>query len=139
MGVPIRAETKFRHAVFLFALTLFGLVCGVAYFVSKPFPPLPSPFVGLACNPSPNCGEAVNLRLRQRFPIGMAETELRQALLSEGFQPASELGASQRKFVFDRMGDVIHDVCRRSGEVNWSADDAGRLTSISGSYETDCL
>jgi hypothetical protein len=128
----------FKRIALVFTLTLFALVGAGAYVFSKPFPPLPSLFVGLACNPTPNCGEAVNLRLQQRFPFGSAETGLIQELRSEGFQPVADLSAPQRKFVFDRLGDVIHDVCRRSGEVNWSADNAGHLTVVSGSYVTSC-
>jgi hypothetical protein len=78
-------------------------------------------------------------QVRSRFPPGSPEAELVRELSLEGFRPATDLRAPRREAVFDRLGDFIHDICRRGGSIYWSADDVGHLTAVSGSYFIDCL
>ena len=129
----------FRRVVIMLALMLSALLGVGAYALSQSMSSLPPLFVGLNCNPTPNCGEAFNSRLRQRFPMATTETDLTRELRLEGFQLDPALRAPQRRLIFDRRGNAVSDNCRRTAEVNWSADEAGHLTAISGSYAKECL
>jgi hypothetical protein len=55
----------------------------------------------------------------------------------EGFQRGTALRAPKRVATFTLIGS-FSNISRRDWAVVWSANDAGRLTSISGSYAVSC-
>jgi hypothetical protein len=76
----------------------------------------------------------LDARLRERFPIGTAEDKLISYLIGANFAPdwpQHDENASQ--FTFNGL------FCDRTARVLWRADAAGRLTNVSGSYESHCL
>jgi hypothetical protein len=76
----------------------------------------------------------LDARLRERFPVGTAEDKLIGYLIGANFAPdwpQHDEHASQ--FTFNGL------FCDRTARVLWRADAAGRLTNVSGSYESHCL
>jgi hypothetical protein len=118
-----RAEAKLWAAFSLAAV-------GVLTSCSSP-QPLPQLFQGLS---RPTWHEELAQRLRDRFPVGSPEAKLIHELWAEGFLPKTAWDAPQREAVFDDMGHGQY-FCRRTGEVSWSADRSGRLTSVSGQFD----
>jgi len=113
----------------------------VTYLLSSPSPAMPVLLQHLAGNPlDPNSQEMFSQKLRDRFPIGSLEADLIRELWLEGFLPKTDLRAPKRIAEFNRFGEffVTHDICRRGGQVYWSADDTGRLTAVSGQFFVDC-
>jgi hypothetical protein len=104
----------------------------------RPFPPLPRLMQNLPASAVHGSQDKFTERLSVRFPIGSPEAELIHELWLEHFYPLTDLRANERRATFSRMGDVIHDICRRDGTVSWTADAAGRLTAISGFYDDGC-
>jgi hypothetical protein len=76
--------------------------------------------------------------LQSRFPIGSPEANLIHELWIEGFRPQTDLRAAKRSADWARLGDVIHDVCAEYEHVDWSANAAGEITSLSGGRYTTC-
>jgi hypothetical protein len=115
-------------------------ICGTyLYLLSSQFPAMPPLLQHVPSTPfDPNSQEMFSQKLRDRFPIGSHEADLIRELWLEGFLPKTDLRAPKRIAEFNRFGDVIHDICRRGGEVYWSADDAGILTAVSGHFFVDC-
>ncbi len=72
-------------------------------------------------------------KLRQRFPLGSAEADLSQELRRQGFV----IRAAQREATYDRAAG-LRDLCRRGGNVRWSADAAGTLTALTGGFYVYC-
>jgi hypothetical protein len=77
--------------------------------------------------------EELDARLRERFPIGTAQDKLIGYLVGANFAPdwpQRDENASQ--FIFNGW------LCTRMARVLWRADDAGKLTNVSGAYESHC-
>jgi hypothetical protein len=106
--------------------------------VHRQFPPLPRLLDGLTGNPNSEDRYKFTAKLTARFPVGTPEIEVMRALWLDGFQPMTGPHADPRTAVFIRFGDFVHDICRRDANVHWSADGQGRITAISGGYDTGC-
>jgi hypothetical protein len=76
--------------------------------------------------------------LQRRFPIGSPEANLIHELWSEGFRPQTGLHATKRSADWERLGDGVHDICAESEHVDWTANAAGEITSLSGGRYTTC-
>jgi hypothetical protein len=77
-------------------------------------------------------------RLIDRFPLGSNESDLIRELWLEGFRPVTDLKATRREASYETP---LHqfNVCRTFGTVFWSADDAGRLSALTGRKLDVCL
>ncbi len=76
-----------------------------------------------------------NERIRARFAIGSSEDALIDYLISENFAP------DWRRRDGDNASVLVIDglICQKTIRVNWRADAAGILTSVSGAYQSQCL
>ncbi|MBI3439239.1 MAG: hypothetical protein HY054_11435 [Proteobacteria bacterium] len=78
-----------------------------------------------------NVDSPYDARLRQTFPAGSSERRLREVLARQGFE-----------FRPDRREAVAHWsslACSFFASVEWEADDAERVTAISGDTGSACL
>ena len=102
----------------------------------QPQPSLLAGFQNLGLQPAQT--QELTARLVAHFPIGSREADLVRELWLEGFKPATDLSAHERKAVF---GTDRHqfNVCVTDWVVAWSADDAGRLAAITGGAGGACL
>jgi hypothetical protein len=76
----------------------------------------------------------LDARFRERFPIGTSQDKLIGYLVGANFVPDWPQGdANASMFVFNGL------LCDRIARVQWRADAAGNLTSVSGAYEDHCL
>jgi hypothetical protein len=123
----------------LAALVLTALVAafGVRFWRFGGAPALPALLQGLTDTRNPAAQEAFVQRLRARFPVGSPETELVEELRKEGFRLKVDAQPPQREASYDRAAG-LQDVCRRGGNVRWSADEVGKLTDISGGFYVYC-
>jgi hypothetical protein len=99
--------------------------------------PLPALLQGLTDAHDAASQKAFVERLRKRFPLGSSEAELMRELRDEGFLPKKDGRPSPREASYDRAAG-LQDICRRGGIVRWSADEAGKLTDISGGFYVYC-
>ena len=74
-------------------------------------------------------------RIRAQFPVGSSEDALINYLASEKFAP------DWRRRDADNASALVIEglICRKVISVNWRADAAGLLTSVTGAYESHCL
>ena len=77
----------------------------------------------------------LDIRIRERFPVGTSEESLIAYLSDEGFAPQWPRGNDPNESDFIRNGLLCTDVVR----VFWRADAEGILTDVSGAYESGCL
>ena len=119
-----------QHVVASIAFIIIGLLSGCN---AKPVPPLVE---GLSFTGNGDQPEFTQ-RLQDRFPLGSPEVEMVHELRLEGFQRGTALRAPKRVATFTLIGS-FSNISRRDWAVVWSANDAGRLTSISGSYAVSC-
>jgi hypothetical protein len=77
---------------------------------------------------------AFDERMRDRFPVGSSEDALVDYLAGERFAPEWRRrdGANAAAFVWSGL------LCAKIVRVSWRADAAGRLTEVSGAYESHC-
>jgi hypothetical protein len=75
----------------------------------------------------------LDARLRERFPIGTSQDQLIGYLVGAHFVPDwPRRAANASLFIFNGL------LCTKRVRVLWRADDAGSLTKVSGSYESNC-
>ncbi len=79
-------------------------------------------------------GRELDIRIRERFPIGTSEESLISYLTDEGFIPKWRRRDDPNESDFIRNGLLCTDVVR----VFWRADATGVLTDVSGAYESHC-
>jgi hypothetical protein len=72
-------------------------------------------------------------RLRSRFSIGMAESDLVRDLQAQGFR--SPVSYRDTKYV---TFSTISIPCELTWSVGWRADPEGKITDIDGSYSATC-
>jgi hypothetical protein len=123
------------------ALGLIALAALVGAFASRIWqfsepPAVPALLQGLEDSSAAGSQEAFLARLDKRFPKGSSESAMIAALLGEGFKLRKEARSAGREASFER-GSSINDRCRRSGSVQWSAEN-DRLTGVSGGYSLRC-
>jgi hypothetical protein len=119
--------------VLLAMLTAFGL----RFWWFGGAPALPALLQGLDDKHDDASQQAFVQRLRERFPPGTTEAELIRELRNEGFLLKTDMRAPKRAASYDRAAG-LQDVCRRGGNVHWSADEAGKLSAISGGFYVYC-
>ena len=73
-------------------------------------------------------------RIRALFPLGTSEGRLTDYLANEGFTPEWPHGADANAGFFLRKGWFCWERLR----VLWSADEAGALTRVNGTYQGQC-
>ncbi len=100
-------------------------------------PPLPALLEGLGDSREASSQQTFVQRLRERFPPGSKEDDLVQELRKQGFQLKTEGRAPQKEASFDRAAG-LQDICRRGGNIHWSADESGKLSDVSGGYYVHC-
>lgn len=79
--------------------------------------------------------QELDLRIRERFPVGSSEENLVGYLSDEGFVPQWPHREDGNEGVFTRNGLLCTDVVR----VFWRADATGVLTDVGGAYESRCM
>ncbi|QGM45554.1 hypothetical protein [Methylocystis heyeri] len=99
-------------------------------------PAVPALLQGLEDSSAAGSQEAFLARLDKRFPKGSSESAMIAALLGEGFKLRKDAHSAEQEAVYER-GSSINDRCRRSGSVQWSAEN-DRLTGVSGGYYLHC-
>ncbi|MDJ0448107.1 hypothetical protein [Methylocystis sp. JR02] len=114
----------------LFLAFAFGLRL-VWFGAEAPLPPL---LENLPDSKTEADQEIFLARLDRAFPAGFAESDLLDALAAQGFTRAA---APERVATYAR-GAGLNDKCRRSGNLRWSADAAGRVTKLTGGYYQHC-
>jgi hypothetical protein len=119
----------FAALLFLVFAFAFGLRL---YWFSEP--ELPELLQGLPDSRTEADQQLFLTRVRAAFPTGGAEGDLAAALSRQGFKIAP---APERAARFDRQAG-LNDKCRRSGNIRWSADAAGRVTEVTGGYYQHC-
>ncbi len=77
----------------------------------------------------------LDIRIRERFPIGTNEETLIAYLAGEGFVPEWRRRDEPNESAFIRNGLLCTDIVR----VFWRADAAGVLTDAGGAYKSQCL
>jgi|GEM_PF-3975492 len=77
-----------------------------------------------------NVDSPYDAQLRRIFPAGSSEQDLRETLERQGF----EFGDGRRAVA--RWSDLV---CGYFANVEWEADEAGRVTAVSGDYGSACL
>ncbi|HVJ54230.1 MAG TPA: hypothetical protein VM689_17320 [Aliidongia sp.] len=82
--------------------------------------------------------QAFTQRLIDRFPLGSNEADLVRELWLEGFRPVTDLKAARREASYETPVNQLN-VCVTYGTVSWSADDAGRLSALTGRKLDGCL
>jgi hypothetical protein len=77
-------------------------------------------------------------RVKSRFPIGTAESDLSRQLMADGFDLMTwSPQAGEDKVA---MLSWLTLTCRQQVAVYWQADSAGKISNIGGSYgEGGCL
>lgn len=120
----------------LAALVLTALLAsfGVRLWRFGGAPPLPALLEGLGDSRESSSQQTFVQRLRERFPPGSKEDDLVQELRKQGFQLKTE---GRKEATFDRAAG-LQDICRRGGNIHWSADESGKLSDVSGGYYIHC-
>ena len=77
----------------------------------------------------------LDVRIRERFPIGSSEEDLIAYLSGDGFVPQWRRREDANESDFMRNGLLCTDIVR----VFWRADATGVLTDVGGAYESQCL
>jgi hypothetical protein len=131
------AGTMVRLTLGAIVLIALAAAFGIRFWRFGGAPPLPALLQGLTDSRNPAAQQAFVHRLRTRFPVGSSEAELVAELRKEGFRLRTEARAPQREVSYDRAAG-LGEVCRRGGTVRWSADEAGKLTDISGGFYVYC-
>lgn len=122
-----------RTVAMVVALVVLLAAFGVRIWRADNGVPVPALLQNLEASRDQASQDAFIRRLQDRFPVGSAEADLVRELQVEGFQ----VRAAQREASFDRRSD-FNDICRRGGNVHWTADAAGRVGSVTGGYYVHC-
>ena len=77
----------------------------------------------------------LDVRIRERFPVGTSEDKLIDYLKNEHFVPEWRRrdAPNESAFVWDGL------LCTKIVRVRWRGDAAGILTDVGGAYESHCL
>lgn len=126
---------KAAVAYVLGALVLAALAAsfGARFWWFAGAPATPALLADLQDSRKSDSQKAFIARLEQRFPAGSSEADMVDALRKEGFQ----LRAQRREASYDRAAG-LNDICRRGGNVRWTADEAGRIVTVTGGYYVYC-
>lgn len=114
-------------------LLLTGLAFGAGR-ISAGFRVLPA-IVATLPGEERDFSRELDVRIRQRFPIGTSEDALVDTLASQGFTPEWRRGdkANAASFVWDGL------LCSEIARVVWRADAAGAITDLHAEYESHCF
>jgi hypothetical protein len=118
-----------RKLIYAIAITIAGVLAFSAWrWMSVPpiARALPSNFA--------SADIVFNERLRSKFSVGMAESELVHELQVQGF--GSPVSYKDRKYMTFSTGSFP---CILTWSVLWHANQEGKITDIDGSYSGTCL
>lgn len=122
----ILVKSALISAVVLFIIILITLLYAWPTFDERP---------ELARGLSSNFEEGeiqFNARLAERFPIGTAENRMIATLQDQGFEVFEDDFGTYANHEAPQL------VCKLITRVNWTSDNNGRLTSMSGVYGAAC-
>jgi hypothetical protein len=80
-------------------------------------------------------GPELDVKVKERFPLGTADKDLIAELAQQGFTPEwrERDYANAASFVWTGV------LCTKIVRVIWRADSAGALTQVDGSYQSQCV
>jgi hypothetical protein len=164
--MPTQSPAKRRKWPWLLlpvGLVIIAALASIAFGSARLSPP---PITeGIACNNWRNCGkedQAFNAVLSRRFPLGSKASNLRAALIAQGFfdplpsaiktcSPAGESGQVGQEMIECPAWDenwnphnfLEHSSgigpCGRNVIVQWSSDKNGKITHIEGAFDNVCI